>query len=122
MRNRIYKITLGLVVVLSLSLATTAQAKVPCTAHPCRSTLHATSTVQHLAVKGNVGEKWLLYLNVFVDGKGLGYRRLSGGCEAAYDGRGISVLLHACGHRSTLDYVALGKPARLSVEYRYVQR
>lgn len=94
----------------------------PCSVYACQATLHANSAVKHWTARGNVGEQWLLYLNVYSGGKRLSYKRLPGGCEAAYAGAGISVLLHACGHRSRLDYVAFRAPKTLKVEYRYVRR
>ena len=113
---------LVLSVLTAALMATSAQAKPPCVSYVCHSTLHASPHVKHWAVKGNVGEQWLLYLNVYVGEKRLAYKRLPGGCEAGYAGRGVSVLLHACGHRSRLDYVAFGAPKRLNIEYRYVRR
>lgn len=106
----------------ALVLAASTSAAVPCSSSPCRSTLHATTQTKHWKVKGSVGEEWLLYLNVYVNGKRLGYQRLPGGCEAAYSGQGVSVLLHACGHRSKLDYVSFNGSRDLRIKYRYVSR
>jgi hypothetical protein len=107
---------------VGLTFAGTAEASVPCSVQSCVTTLHARSTVRHWAVEGEVGEKWLLYLNVYVNGERLDYSRLPGGCEASYDGQGATVLLHACGNRAHVDYVALGAPRTLRVEYRYERR
>lgn len=109
-------------ILFALTAGPIANAAVPCSASTCHSTLHATQKVRHWKVKGSVGEGWLLYLNVYVNGKRLEYKRLPGGCEASYVGQNVSVLLHACGHRSKLDYVSFNGSKDLRVKYRYRPR
>lgn len=102
--------------------AGTVQESIPCSKRLCTTQLTATSKAKSWQVRGTVGEGWLLYLNVYESGERLEYRRLAGGCDASYSSSRVSAILHACGKRSSLDYVSFLGPKRLRVEYRYVPR
>lgn len=122
MPRRIMKRMLVLGGVLLMGLAGTASAKPPCSAKACETMLTATHSPKTWKVKGEVGEKFLLYLNVYEGGKRLPYKRLPGNCAAAYSSSDAAVVLHACGKTSSLRYVALDGHHRLRVIYRYEPR
>jgi hypothetical protein len=117
-----FRILAPLVLLLLVSAARSANAQPPCADHPCTAHLVATEHVRRWTAKGSPGEAWLLYLNIYESKKRLAYHVLPGGCDASYANANVSASLHACGHRSQLDYVAWAGHKRLRVEYRYVKR
>jgi len=99
-----------------------ASAQPPCAKRKCAVQLTATTHAKHWTVPGHVGEAWLLYLNVYADNERLSYLRLNGGCDASYASSDVSVILHACGTQSSMDYVSFAGARALRIEYRYVKR
>lgn len=122
MPRRIMKLVLPVSLLVAGTLAVSASAQPPCFAKNCESGLTATSSPRTWRVKGEVGERFLLYLNVYENGKRLPYKRLTGGCTAAYSSPDVALVLHACGKTSSLRYVALDGRHRLQIIYRYEPR
>lgn len=121
MPHRIMKRTMLFGSLLLIGLIGTAQGYVPCQSR-CTTTLTAQRTAQTWKVPGEVGERFLLYLNVYEDGKRLPYKRLIGGCAASYASPDVAAVLHACGKRSSLRYVAFEGVRKIKIVYSYEPR
>jgi hypothetical protein len=120
MKHRILKAVLAVLAVLALG-ASTASA-LPCTKQVCSVELTATTHVKGWESEASYGPKWLIYLNVYRNGKRLRYSRMDH-CHAAYFDLAVLGRLTTCGTSPVrLRYAAVEGQQSIRIDYRAVAR